>query len=107
MSAQGSAAGLPTAIAPREGAPASRRARSVLATTSAIHFVHDGFSDVIYLLLPIWATQFGLTYGQVGCACGSSGGGVRGWGRDGLGTGARGRGARARRALMSTTRYAL
>ncbi len=38
----------------------------MLATTSAIHFVHDGFSDVIYLLLPIWATQFGLTYGQVG-----------------------------------------
>ena len=51
-----SAAGLPTAIAPREGVPAGRRARSVLATTSAIHFVHDGFSDVIYLLLPVWAT---------------------------------------------------
>ena len=66
MSVQGRAAGLPAAIAPREGSPASRRARSVLATTSAIHFVHDGFSDVIYLLLPVWATQFGLTYGQVG-----------------------------------------
>ena len=66
MSAQESVAGLPTAIAPRDGTPASRRARSVLATTSAIHFVHDGFSDVIYLLLPVWATQFGLTYGQVG-----------------------------------------
>jgi MFS family permease len=66
VSAQESAAGLPTAIAPRDGVPASRRARSVLATTSAIHFVHDGFSDVIYLLLPVWATQFGLTYGQVG-----------------------------------------
>jgi len=66
VSAQGHAAGLPTAIAPHEGAPASRRARSVLVTTSAIHFVHDGFSDVIYLLLPVWATQFGLTYGQVG-----------------------------------------
>jgi len=58
VSAQGHAAGLPTAIAPHEGAPASRRARSVLVTTSAIHFVHDGFSDVIYLLLPVWATQF-------------------------------------------------
>jgi hypothetical protein len=38
------------------------------------------------------------------CACGSTGGGVWGWGRDVLGTGARGRGARALRALISTTR---
>jgi MFS family permease len=43
-----------------------RRARAVLGTASAIHFVHDGFSDVIYVLLPVWATQFGLSYAQVG-----------------------------------------
>ena len=43
-----------------------RRARAVLGTASAIHFVHDGFSDVIYVLLPLWASQFGLSYAQVG-----------------------------------------
>jgi MFS family permease len=44
----------------------SRRARAVLGTTSGAHFVHDGFSDVLYLLLPIWASQFGLSFAQVG-----------------------------------------
>jgi MFS family permease len=42
------------------------RARRVLGAASAIHFVHDGFSDVIYLLLPVWASEMGLSYGQVG-----------------------------------------
>ena len=60
------AAGLPAAIAVPDAAAASRRARAVLAAAASIHFVHDGFSDVIYLLLPVWAAQFGLTYGQVG-----------------------------------------
>jgi len=43
-----------------------RRARAVLGAASAIHFVHDGFSDVLYVLLPVWATQFGLSYAEVG-----------------------------------------
>jgi len=43
-----------------------RRARAVLGTASAIHFVHDGFSDIIYVLLPVWAAQFGLSFTQVG-----------------------------------------
>jgi len=47
-------------------APAASRARAVLGAASAIHFVHDGFSDVIYVLLPVWASQFGLTFAQVG-----------------------------------------
>src|SRR5262249_23729780 len=47
-------------------APAASRARAVLGAASAIHFVHDGFSDVIYVLLPVWAGQFGLSYAQVG-----------------------------------------
>jgi MFS family permease len=65
MSAPGHAAGV-AAVAPGQAAPAARRPRAVLGTASAIHFVHDGFSDLIYVLLPIWASQFGLTYGQVG-----------------------------------------
>jgi len=61
-----SAAELPGAIPARDDARSGRRARAVLAAASSTHFVHDGFSDVIYLLLPVWAAQFGLTYGQVG-----------------------------------------
>ncbi|MBI4253682.1 MAG: MFS transporter [Candidatus Rokubacteria bacterium] len=42
------------------------RARAVLATASGAHFVHDGFSDILYVFLPIWAAEFGLSYAQVG-----------------------------------------
>src|SRR5205807_9574326 len=42
------------------------RARAVLATASGTHFVHDGFSDILYVLLPIWANEFRLTFAQVG-----------------------------------------
>src|SRR5262249_41977520 len=42
------------------------RARAVLAAACSIHFVHDGFSDILYVLLPIWAAEFHLTFVQVG-----------------------------------------
>jgi MFS family permease len=42
------------------------RARAVLATACSIHFVHDGFSDILYVLLPLWASEFRLTFAQVG-----------------------------------------
>ena len=42
------------------------RARAVLAAACSIHFVHDGFSDILYVLLPLWAVEFRLTFAQVG-----------------------------------------
>ena len=42
------------------------RARAVVATACSIHFVHDGFSDILYVLLPLWAAEFRLTFAQVG-----------------------------------------
>ncbi len=42
------------------------RARATLATSCATHFLHDGFSDVVYVLLPVWARDFRLTFAQVG-----------------------------------------
>jgi MFS family permease len=42
------------------------RARAVLAAACSVHFVHDGFSDILYVLLPIWASEFRLTFAQVG-----------------------------------------
>src|SRR3990170_7274525 len=44
----------------------TKRPRAVLATACGAHFVHDGFSDVLYVLLPVWAGEFGLTFAQVG-----------------------------------------
>jgi MFS transporter, FSR family, fosmidomycin resistance protein len=50
------------------GAATTRRAsgRAILGLTCATHFVHDGFSDLVYMLLPIWASEFRLNYVQVG-----------------------------------------
>ncbi|WP_248730687.1 MFS transporter [Pseudomonas sp. MWU13-2517] len=43
----------------------SSRRRSLIAGCGA-HAVHDGLTDVIYVLLPIWQTQFALSYAQIG-----------------------------------------
>ncbi len=49
---------------PRERAAA----RSTLATCGAAHAVHDGFGDCVYLFLPLWQAELGLTLAQVGAA---------------------------------------
>src|SRR5438132_9834258 len=36
-----------------------------LWTACAAHALHDGYTDVIYLLLPIWQVEFGLGYGAL------------------------------------------
>jgi MFS family permease len=40
--------------------------RRALGTASVIHALFDGFSDLIFVLLPIWRAEFGLSYAQVG-----------------------------------------
>ncbi len=40
--------------------------KRTLRTCSAVHAVHDGFSDVSYVLLPLLAQTFGLNLTQVG-----------------------------------------
>ena len=42
------------------------RARAVLGTAAGVHFLHDGFSEILYVLLPVWAGEFHLTFAQVG-----------------------------------------
>ena len=44
--------------------PVSVRRRALVAGCGA-HAVHDGLTDVIYVLLPIWQAQFGLSYAQI------------------------------------------
>ncbi|MDP6344338.1 MAG: MFS transporter [Alphaproteobacteria bacterium] len=45
------------------GTPTGRR---VLGTSCATHFLHDGFSSLPLLLLPLWQAEFALSLGQVG-----------------------------------------
>ncbi|MET0408673.1 MAG: MFS transporter [Hyphomicrobium sp.] len=45
------------AVAPEHG-----RARRTLTLTGLNHALHDGFTDAIYVLLPIWQSQFALSY---------------------------------------------
>src|SRR6516164_3067120 len=40
-----------------------RRAASVAGVA---HALHDGYTDLIYLMLPLWQAEFGLTYAALG-----------------------------------------
>jgi FSR family fosmidomycin resistance protein-like MFS transporter len=40
--------------------------RRALGVASGAHALFDGFSDLLYVLLPIWQAEFGLSYAQVG-----------------------------------------
>jgi len=43
------------------------------------HAIHDGLSDLIYVLLPIWQSQFGISYAVVGLLRGSYSGVMAGF----------------------------
>lgn len=42
------------------------RRRATLATCCTAHFLHDGFSHLLYLLLAVWQGEFALSLTQVG-----------------------------------------
>jgi len=43
-----------------------QRARATLTASCIIHFLHDGCSDLLYVLFPVWAREFSLSFAQVG-----------------------------------------
>jgi MFS transporter, FSR family, fosmidomycin resistance protein len=47
-------------------ASARRNERRALGVASGAHALFDGFSDLLYVLLPIWQTEFGLGYAEIG-----------------------------------------
>lgn len=51
---------------PRDDPGVIRRPRAVLGAACTAHILHDGFSDILYVLLPVWATEFGMSLTQVG-----------------------------------------
>lgn len=56
-----------------------KRARSVLAAVCGAHFIHDGFSDLLYVLLPVWSQQLGLSFAQAGLLKSVYGSGLAGF----------------------------
>src|SRR5579883_3483459 len=40
--------------------------RRVLATCCGAHFLHDGFSDLLYVLFPVWQSMLGLSLAEIG-----------------------------------------
>ena len=50
---------------PMENKEKTRR-RATLASCCAAHSLQDGLTDLLYVLLPVLAQSFGLTYAQVG-----------------------------------------
>jgi MFS family permease len=51
-----------TALAPEM----SGEQRRVAAIAGAAHALHDGYTDLIYIMLPLWQAEFGLTYAALG-----------------------------------------
>jgi MFS transporter, FSR family, fosmidomycin resistance protein len=40
--------------------------RRAAAVAGAAHALHDGYTDLIYILLPLWQSEFGLSYAALG-----------------------------------------
>jgi MFS family permease len=40
--------------------------RRTIAVAGGAHILHDGFTDLLYVLLPLWQAEFGLGYAEVG-----------------------------------------
>jgi len=51
-----------TATLDRFAAPGRR----TMAVACGAHVLHDGFTDLLYVLLPLWQAEFGLGYAAVG-----------------------------------------
>ena len=40
--------------------------RRTMAVACGAHVLHDGFTDLLYVLLPLWQVEFGLGYTEIG-----------------------------------------
>jgi MFS transporter, FSR family, fosmidomycin resistance protein len=47
----------------RQFSPDQRRTAAIAAVT---HALHDGYTDLIYIMLPLWQAEFGLDYAALG-----------------------------------------
>src|SRR6478752_8032646 len=49
-------------------APAASKAdeRRAIGVACGAHALHDGYTDLIYVMLPLWQAEFGLGYAALG-----------------------------------------
>jgi FSR family fosmidomycin resistance protein-like MFS transporter len=40
--------------------------RRTMAVACGAHMLHDGYTDLLYVLLPLWQVEFGLGYAEIG-----------------------------------------
>lgn len=43
-----------------------RGERRAMAVAGSAHALHDGYTDLIYVMLPVWQAEFGLSYAAIG-----------------------------------------
>lgn len=55
----------PAQQADQASQPASPSRSRVLWLSCVAHALHDGYTDMIYVMLPVWQTDFGLGYGAL------------------------------------------
>src|SRR2546423_15713676 len=48
------------------GVAAKRDERRAAAVACSAHALHDGYTDLIYVMLPVWQKEFGLGYAELG-----------------------------------------
>jgi hypothetical protein len=53
---------------PSEEAAARQGERRALGVACGAHALHDGYTDLVWVALPIWQAEFGLSYAAVGLA---------------------------------------
>ena len=51
---------------PADAAAVKRRERRALGVACGAHVLHDGFTDLTWVALPIWQAELGLSYAAVG-----------------------------------------
>ena len=40
--------------------------RRTMGVACGAHVLHDGYTDLLYVLLPLWQAEFGLGYAEIG-----------------------------------------
>lgn len=64
--------------AANSGCVTRRDERRTLSVASGAHALHDGYTDLIYIMLPVWQAEFGLSYAAVGALRGLFAGAMAG-----------------------------
>jgi MFS transporter, FSR family, fosmidomycin resistance protein len=56
----------PVSGQPADAAASKAQERRALGVASGAHALHDGYTDLIYVMLPIWQAEFGIGYAALG-----------------------------------------